>query len=371
MSGKIRVLIVDDSAFARFSISKQLSSDPEIEIIDTARNGIEALAKIKDLKPDVVTLDVEMPQMDGLTALGHIMSDYPTPVVMLSSLTVEGTDTTFKALNLGAVDFFAKPSPTAPAGVNDDVVGDLVAKVKVAAGIDRLRLKVMVKERLEKPRTIVPSRNIEGIAKRRQLHSPSRHRLIILGSSTGGPRALNELIPMLPGDLPAAILMVQHMPVGFTKSLAERLNDSAELDVKEAQTGDILSPGLALLARGGYHMTVDANGKIGLNMAPQECGLRPAVNVTMESAAQHYGKTILGVVLTGMGNDGTRGCGLIKDVEGEVIVEDQSTCVVYGMPRSIVDSGYADSILPLHRIADEIVKRCQVDSTVIAGGVHI
>ncbi len=350
----IRVLIVDDSAFARFSISKQIQADPEIQIIDTARNGIEALEKIKKLRPDVVTLDVEMPQMDGLTTLRHIMKDYPTPVVMLSSLTVEGTDTTIKALNRGAVDFFAKPSPAAPAGLHDDVVGDLVEKIKTAAKVDRswlMKQASKMPDESEKPR-----QKPATVAVKR---SSSMRRVIVLGSSTGGPKALNQVIPNLPGNLPATILMVQHMPIGFTKALAERLNSESELFVKEAEEGDIIKAGHVFLAPGGKHMTVDENGKLHLNGNPSECGLRPAVNVTMDSAVQVYQESVLGVVLTGMGSDGMRGTGLIKQFGGEVVVEHESTCVVYGMPKSVVEAGHADVALPLPQIAVEIIKRCK------------
>ena len=349
MSGKIRVLIVDDSAFARFSISKQISGDSEIEIVDTAHDGVDALDKIKKLKPDVVTLDVEMPRMDGLTALGHIMSDYPTPVVMLSSLTGEGTETTLRALDMGAVDFFLKPSPTAPAGIDDGVVGDLVEKIRAASRISISQLRAMARSKRTVSATKLAS------PKRRAL---SQRRVVIIGCSTGGPRALNELLPMIPGDLPAAILVVQHMPMGFTKSLAARLNEVAEFEVREADVGDVISPGLALFAPGGYHMLVDPSGHISLNRGPQECGLRPAVNTTMESAAQSYGRFTLGVVLTGMGNDGTRGAAQIRGAGGEVIVEDESTCVIYGMPKSVIEAGFADKVLPLSEIAGEIAKRC-------------
>lgn len=350
MNDRIRVLIVDDSAFARFAISKQISADPGIEIIDTARDGIEALDKIRHLKPDVVTLDVEMPQMDGLTALRRIMSDYPTPVVMLSSLTGDGTETTLKALELGAVDFFLKPSAVAPAGIRAEVVSDLLSKIKTAARVNVSRLRPAGRPAKPGP---------GGGKKPTTRRSVLQRRVIVLGCSTGGPRALNEVIPMLPGDLPASMLVVQHMPPGFTRSLAQRLDAISEIDIKEAQEGDTMRPGLALLAPGGYHMTVDANGRVTLNQEPTECGLRPAANVTMESAVRSYGQSVLGVVLTGMGHDGTRGTALIKRAGGEVIVEDESTCVVYGMPRSVVESGNADTVVPLPEIAGEISRRCR------------
>ncbi|MDD5092900.1 MAG: chemotaxis response regulator protein-glutamate methylesterase [Dehalococcoidia bacterium] len=352
MSNSISVLIVDDSAFARFAISKQIGAHPEMKVIGTARDGIDALEKIKQLKPDVVTLDVEMPKMDGLAVLKHVMSEYPTPVIMLSSLTSEGAETTLKALDMGAVDFFLKPSSAAPAGLSPEMVNDLVTKIRMAAKTDVSRMKTIA---------TVPRKSQAMEKKARKPRASIQNKVIVLGCSTGGPRALHRVIPSLPGDLPAAMLVVQHMPPGFTKSLANRLNDLSEVEVREAQEGDALKPGLVLLAPGGSHMTVNEGGRVSLNQGPMECGLRPAANVTMESVAKAYQKTALGVVLTGMGNDGTRGAGLIKKFGGEVVVEDESTCVVYGMPKSIVDAGYADRVLPLSQIAGEITKRCHVN----------
>lgn len=350
MTKKIRVLIVDDSAFARFSIAKRLRSDHEIEVVGHAGDGIEALEQTKALSPSVVTMDVTMPRMDGIEAVQKIMKECPTPIVMLSALTAEGADVTIKALEQGAVDFFLKHSLVSPVGSENDIK-ELVDKLKLAAGIDKAQLKPM-------PTKMRSIQNQKGLTEKN--HSTTMNRVIVLASSTGGPRALNEVIPVLPGDLPAAILMVQHMPVGFTKSLAERLNEASELDVREAKKGDILKPGYVYIAPGGSHMTVDANGRIDLNQGPQECGLRPAVNVTMESAVKVYGDAVLGVVLTGMGSDGTRGAGIIQKAGGQIIVEHESTCVVYGMPKSIVEADLADSILPLPRIASEVIARCKV-----------
>ena len=192
-------------------------------------------------------------------------------------------------------------------------------------------------------------------------------RVVVLASSTGGPRALAEVLPRLPDNLPAPILAVQHMPAGFTQSLAERLNESCQLSVKEAEEGDRIQAGVVLLAPGGKHMTVDSEGRIALNQGPQECGLRPAANITMQSAAEAFGASVLAVVLTGMGSDGTRGSGLIKKAGGEVIVQDEASCVVYGMPKSIVEAGYADAIVPLSEIPAEILRRCEAFQSVGTG----
>ena len=344
----VRVLIVDDSAFARLSISGRLSSDPEIEVVGVARDGIEALEKIKELKPSVITLDVEMPRMGGLKTLEHIMSEEPTPVVMLSSMTGNGTETTIRALELGAIDFFLKSSPATPVGLNG-LDNDLNTKVKLAARVDRARLKVTAKRREILPRP-------ERLAGR---HPSPLSKVIVIGSSTGGPGALYELIPNLPGDIPASILVVQHMPAMFTKSLADRLNQLSQIEVKEAEVGDSLRQGYALVAPGNYHMMVKMGGIIGLNQGPSVLGLRPAVDVTMQSVARVYGALSIGVVLTGMGSDGTSGTAAIKAAGGKIAAQDEATCAVYGMPRSVVESGNADKIVPLPQMADEIVLMCQ------------
>lgn len=346
----VRVFVVDDSAFARISICRQLRSDPEIEVVGIACNGIEALEKIRELKPDVVTLDVEMPKMNGLETLVHIMSEEPVPVVMLSSLTGNGTEATIRALELGAIDFFLKPAPAAPAGFYG-LSNDLNAKVKMASGVNRARLKAGTRR---KGRTI-RSRPRRLSEKQGFIKS----KVVVIGSSTGGPGALYELIPNLPGDIPAALLLVQHMPPGFTLSLADRLNQLSQIEVKEAHSGDSLSKGQALIAPGGYHVRISEDGKIMLDQGPPVLGLRPAVDVTMQSVAQVYGALSIGVVLTGMGSDGTKGAAHIRAAGGKITAQDEATCVIYGMPRSAIESGYVDKIVPLPQMAQEIVLMCQ------------
>ncbi|MFP3975012.1 MAG: chemotaxis response regulator protein-glutamate methylesterase [Dehalococcoidia bacterium] len=347
MDDKVRVLVADDSVFARFSISNNLKSDPEIEVVGTPRNGIEALKAVADLRPDVVTLDVLMPEMDGLVALERIMSECPTPVIMLSGLTGEGTEATIRALELGAVDFFLKPSASTPIG-SPEQVEDLCNRIKIAAKVEIGSLGA----------NHSPAAIRAGAREPSGRRSASLNRMIVIGSSTGGPRALTDLLPAFPARLPASILIVQHMPPGFTRSLAERLDSVCELDVKEAVSGETVRPGLALVAPGGYHMVVDEHGSVTLNDEPPECGLRPAVNVTMESVARCYGQSSVGVTLTGMGSDGTRGSALIKAVGGETIVQDQSTCVVFGMPRSVIESGNADRVVNLREIAEAVIEMC-------------
>jgi len=345
MRQKIQVLVVDDSAFARFSVSRHLQDDPDIEVIGFGRDGIDGVEKVRSLRPDVVTLDVEMPRMNGLLALEQIMSTCPTPVIMLSSLTGEGTEATIKALELGAIDFFLKHSQVSPAG-NDGMVNDLRAKIKVAA-----TAKVRRSEREACRQPAFFDTKTPCVRK-----AYPANKVVVIGSSTGGPRALYELIPGLPADIPAGVLLIQHMPPGFTKSLAERLNQISVVEVKEAEPGDVVGRGQVIVAPGGYHMTITKGAAIGLNQDKPVCGVRPSVDVTMESVAQSFGTSSLGVVLTGMGTDGTRGTSLIKAVGGRVVAEHESTCTIYGMPRSVIEAGNADRVVPLPQVASQVVK---------------
>lgn len=339
----IRVLVVDDSAFMRFAITKCLSEAAGIHVVATARDGIEALDLIRKLSPDVVTLDVEMPRLDGLATLREIMANFPRPVIMLSSVTTEGSRETIQALTYGAVDFV--PKPDVKANINA-IMDSLVDKIRRAA---RARVFALPKrqstERPPQPSASKPTRSLS-----------KRDRVVVIGSSTGGPRALNMVVPLLPRQLPAALLIVQHMPVGFTRSLAERLDSESEISVKEANPGDMLEVGCGLVAPGGFHMVLDANGKINLNQNPPVHGVRPSVDVTLASVAQHFGASSIAVILTGMGNDGTNGAALIRSAGGYVIAEDESTCVVWGMPRSVAEAGIAHAVLPLPQIAHAITK---------------
>jgi len=352
MTSQIKVLIVDDSAFARLIIARRLGRDPNLRVVGVAIDGVDALAKVRSLRPDVVTLDVEMPNMDGLTTLERIMDECPTPVVMLSRLTDQDTETTIKALEAGAVDFILKPS-YADAGFST-MTERLAEKVKLAAKVDVRRLKAI-------------SSSGKGIRQRSKVSTPSGTKttrkttpakVVVVGSSTGGPRALHELIPGLPADLPATLILVQHMPSGFTKSLASRLANFAQIEVKEAEANDRLRTGLALIAPGDYHLSVSNGDRVRLTREPPKHGLRPAVDVTMEAAARAYRDRCIGVVLTGMGSDGTAGAGIIKRLGGRVIVQDESTSAVYGMPRSVIEAGYADRVVPLPQMAQEILELC-------------
>lgn len=355
----IRVLIVDDSAYMRFTLGKALSAHPGLEVVGAAHDGQEALELIPKLQPDVITLDVEMPRLDGLSTLRQIMARWPRPVIMLSSLTTEGARETILALTWGAVDFVAKPATKANVAA---IMDEVIAKIQAAA-------QARVRARPPALTSFAPSPlstdgsqpgSGEGVGGRGRRESKStrplrlRDRVVVIGASTGGPGALHTVIPDLPADLPAAVLIVQHMPVGFTRSLAERLDSVSALAIKEAAPGDALEVGRALLAPGGFHMTVDENGRIALNQNPAVHGVRPAVDVTMASVAQRYGAATIGVVLTGMGRDGTNGALLIRSAGGQVIAEDESTCVVWGMPRSVVEAGAADVVVPLPQMATAI-----------------
>lgn len=335
----IRVLVVDDSAYMRYVLRNNLEMDPDIKVVETARDGIDALAKIAALKPDVVTLDLEMPRMDGFTALKRIMADCPVPVIIISSLTQEGADATIRALRLGAVDFVPKPIE----GILDirSVREELSSKIKHVSGVSVSRLKML---------SSTPTAKWNKVGSRYR----DCHQVVVIGTSTGGPRALHEVMSRIPASLPAGVLIVQHMPPGFTRSLSLRLDEVSPLRVKEAEEGDIVQAGQALVAPGGYHMAVATTREIELNQKPPEHGVRPAVDVTMEAAARVYGPATIGVILTGMGRDGTRGAGLIRRAGGCVIAEDESTCVVHGMPRCAKEAGVVDKVVPLDQVAGEV-----------------
>ncbi len=334
---KTRVLVVDDSAFMRYTISHHLSGQADMEVVGLASNGLEALEMIEALRPNVITLDVEMPKLDGLSTLRQIMGKHPTPVIMMSSLTKEGAAVTVEALTLGAVDFVTKPSQST--GVHQ-VLGDLSTKVRQAA---QARVRVV--------------RAGSGVT-RRGPSAPARRldRLVVIGSSTGGPGALREVITRLPGDLPAGVLVVQHMPPNFTRSLAERLDELSPLPVKEAERGDCLVQGQVLIAPGGQHLTIGGGGEISLNSGPAVNGVRPAVDVTLMSAVAAFGAKTLAVILTGMGHDGRDGSRALKQAGGRVMVQDEATCIVYGMPRSVAEAGLADRVVAIDAIAEAIAQ---------------
>lgn len=342
----IRILIADDSAFMRKLLSDLFSQQADFQVLDTARNGKEAVEKIRSLKPDLVTMDVNMPVMDGLAALETVVREgLPTRVVMISSLTKMGTDATIRALSLGAVDFIEKVA--GPISSITNIQQEILSKCRAA-----------VQAKMARSMSVERARPPVLCMEKRPLISNVNQKLIAIGTSTGGPRALQEVVTRLPKDLPCGVVIVQHMPPGFTKSLAERLNSLSELTIKEAENNDIISPGKAFIAPGNYHMTVEAQGNyrvIKLNQDPPLASHRPAVDVLFHSLAK-FGNKVVAVVLTGMGSDGAKGMKDIKAAGGYAIAESQSTAVVYGMPKAVVDLGLADKVLPVDEVANELVQ---------------
>jgi two-component system chemotaxis response regulator CheB len=348
---RIKVLVVDDSAFMRIIISDMLNADPKIKVIGEAKNGEEGVEMAKTLSPDVITMDVEMPKMDGIEAVKHIMAEKPTPVVMLSSITKDNADVTLEALAQGAFDFCTKPSGTLSLDI-DEVKEELISKIKgahasngnVGSGIERLHDTTQYETQIYNYAcTFVPANEGE-ISKK----------VIVIGSSTGGPRALDEIFSALPPGIPAGIVVVQHMPPYFTKALAERLDKHSAIHIKEGKVGDLVTNNSALIAPGGYHMIVN-NGKIRLNKGKLVNAIRPSVDVTMQSIAKTYGSNVIGVLLTGMGKDGAEGMKAIKEKGGKTIACDEKTSVIFGMPKEAIKLGCVDEIVPLYEIADTIM----------------
>lgn len=344
----IKVLVVDDSVFMRKLLSDLFAGEADFSVVDTARNGKDALDKVKRLKPDVITLDVEMPIVDGLQALELIMAECPTPVVMISSLTQAGAVTTLRALELGAVDFVAKTA--GPISNISEIKTQILAKCRTAA---RANVAQLVKKSIVS--TVMPPQQ----AVYSPLNKLTEERIVAIGTSTGGPRALQEVITKIPGNIPCGIVIVQHMPPAFTKSLADRLNSLSSVTVKEAEHNDVVKQGLVLIAPGDYHMLLEREGGkvvVKLNQNPPIGGHRPAVDPMMESVGRIYGSKAVGVILTGMGHDGAKGMQAIKRQNGQTIAEDQSTSVVFGMPKSAIELGVVDKVVPITGVAAEILK---------------
>lgn len=354
---RIKVLVVDDSAFMRRAISKMLEGEPDIEVCGTARNGEEAVLKAQQLQPDVITMDVEMPGMSGLDAVREIMSRADIPIIMVSALTQEGAETTFRALDLGAVDFIAKPDA---AYVNiRDVARDLVAKVRVFARRGTSR-RTMVK-----PKVAMPP--LAEAPPRVAVHA-GVFECVAIGTSTGGPVALSRIVPYLPAEFSTPIVIVQHMPPGFTRPLADRLNSSSHLKVVEGVEGMIMRKGQAIIAPAGRQLVLRRS----YGGDDVEVQLRdddghslhvPSVDVMAASVADVYGAGTLAAILTGMGQDGVVGLRKVKERGGFVIGQDAATCVVYGMPRAAAQAGLVDRVLPLDQIASAL---CDFTNTTFA-----
>lgn len=358
---KIRVVVVDDSAFLRRTLPRIFETDPEIEVVGTAADGAEGVQMVKDLRPNVVTLDVLMPVMDGLTALKHIMREAPTPAVMVSSVTREGAQETLDALSLGAVDFVPKPSGPVSLDI-DKVSAELIEKVKIAyttkikiaARVDVTRDKFRaITERLARGRPDVVAKPW------RRPGAPRGKRLIAIAASTGGPAALQLMVPLLPASINAGVVIVQHIAAGFTRPLAERLDELSQITVREAQDGALITPGVALVAPAGIHLTLSrASRGLVARLSPEPAGAlhRPSADVLFHSIADCCGAETCAVILTGMGKDGALGMLSIHERGGWTMAQDAATSVIDSMPRRAVELGGVDVELPLDEIAAEIVR---------------
>jgi two-component system chemotaxis response regulator CheB len=347
MSDRLRVLVVDDSALMRKLIPQALLHDPSIEVVGTAMDGEIGLRKIAELRPHVVTLDLDMPRMDGIEMLRQITRKHRVPVIVVSSQTDRGASLSLKALALGAFDFVAKP-PDAAAGRLDQIAAELALKIKVAAasGAPKMIITVPSLKRKEPRRTSMP-------------HWPSR--IVAIGVSTGGPNALQYLFSQLPEDFPGCLLVVQHMPEGFTEMFAHRLNESSAIEVKEAQSGDLLLAGRALICPGNRHMRVRRmeHGNVTILVdAPRVNGHRPSVDVLFQSVAREFTTNALAILMTGMGDDGAAGMGAVQSAGGMTIAQSPDTCVVDSMPRSAIERGFASRVVSLSNLSSVLQSKC-------------
>ena len=361
----VKVLVVDDSGFFRRRVSEILSADPGIQVVGTATNGREAIDQALALKPDVITMDYEMPTMDGITAVRHIMQRCPTPVLMFSSLTHEGARVTLDALDAGAVDYL--PKNFEEISRNPDKVKQLLCEKVHSISRSNRRYSGL-------PTVGLGSSHAPGMAQASAgpaapaaaraaapaSPAPRRkgYKLVAIGTSTGGPVALQRVLTQLPSTFPAPLVLIQHMPAAFTKAFAERLDKLCKIRVKEAEDGDLLRPGLALLAPGGKQMMVDGRGSVKILPGDERLNYKPCVDVTFGSAAKSFNDKVLAVVLTGMGADGREGARLLKQSGSQVWAQDEASCVIYGMPMAIVKANLADAVYSLDDIGRHLVEAC-------------
>jgi two-component system chemotaxis response regulator CheB len=343
-TGQVRVLIVDDSTFMRHVITRELTADARVNVVGAARNGVEAIAMARELHPDVITLDIEMPQLDGLGALPRILEVCQARVIMLSSNEGLGRANTVRALELGAVDFILKPSGAISPNLSS--IRETLLRAVHSAALAQVWHSTPMAQPTSPPRAAVP-----------QGHRQPARRLVVIGSSTGGPQALAAVIPRLPADLDAGVVVVQHMPAGFTASLAARLNDLSAVPVREAAMGDMVATGEVLIAPGDYHLRLVADGgalRVRLDQGPRVHGVRPAVDVALTSAAEVADGRVACAILTGMGRDGTAGAASIRAAGGWVLAQNEASCVIYGMPRSVIETGLATDVVALDDMASSI-----------------
>jgi two-component system chemotaxis response regulator CheB len=337
----LKVLVVDDSAFMRKFLSDIIQNDSELELVNTACDGEDALHKIVNFKPDVITLDIEMPRLNGLDTLKKIMQDNPLPVIMVSSHTRRDSEVTIEALSSGAVDFITKPSLFKGESA-EEIKRLLPLKIKAAASA-----RICNYQSLSFP---------EDRKRQPDLIGRLARRIVAIGSSTGGPRALEEVLRGLPAGLPAAVFITQHMPAGFTSSLSKRLDKISPIKVKEAGNGESILEGEAYVAPGGYHLLAVKDGTTFLSRAAPVNHVRPSADMMMESVAEAFGSSVIGVVLTGMGRDGAEGMARIKEKGGKTIVQDPCTAVISGMPQAVIKKGSADMVVPLEQVAPAITR---------------
>ena len=345
MKKPVKVLVVDDSALMRKLIPQMIERDPSIHVVGTALDGEFALEKIPELKPDVVTLDLDMPRMDGMETLRKIMRRHPLPVIVVSAHSKDGAMATFKALSFGAIDFISKPQD--PTSHMEQIADELIAKIKAAAKGQIVQLP----EPQTKPRK-----------QRTALRNGAPTKIVAIGVSTGGPQALDYVLSQLPADFPATILIVQHMPEGFTEMFARRLDETCAIEVKEAKSGDLLLPGRALVCPGNRHMKakrMPLGDVVLLTEGEKVNGHRPSADVLLHSVGYEFADRAVGVLMTGMGEDGAEGLGTIKNCGGLTIAQAEESCVVYGMPRAAVERGHAMRVISLEAMANTLQAQCR------------
>ncbi|MWV16803.1 chemotaxis-specific protein-glutamate methyltransferase CheB [Pseudomonas sp. L-22-4S-12] len=367
----VKVLVVDDSGFFRRRVSEILSADPNIQVVGTATNGREAIDQALALKPDVITMDYEMPMMDGITAVRNIMQRCPTPVLMFSSLTHEGARVTLDALDAGAVDFLPKNfedisrNPEKVKALLCEKVHSIARSNRRYSGYSPTPSPVAVPSSTPAPRVSAPAAALRspGAAPAPAAgNSPApkrkAYKLVAIGTSTGGPVALQRVLTQLPASFATPIVLIQHMPAAFTKAFAERLDKLCRISVKEAEDGDVLRPGLALLAPGGKQMMIDPRGAVRILPGDERLNYKPCVDITFGSAAKSFNDKVLAVVLTGMGADGREGARLLKQGGSQVWAQDEASCVIYGMPMAIVKANLADAVYGLDDIGRHLAEAC-------------
>src|SRR5947209_4677679 len=362
---KIRVLIVDDSAFMRKVLQGILAADPQLEVCGEARDGRDAVTQAEVLKPDVITMDINMPHMDGLQATEIIMSSNPRPIVVVSSESREGAEVTLKALELGAIDFVAKPSGGIDLDMNS-VKEELCRKLKVSAKVrvvrNATRSKLQQEIASSAPR-VEPAKSFGSVngsgaaAAPAPVRGNSKFPIVVVAASTGGPATLMKFVPYFPKDFPGAVILVQHMPGSFTAQFSQQLAEVSQMRVKEAESGEIMVAGQLYICPGSHHMRVSPTGRVSLDDGPRIGGYRPCADLTLESAAEYAGPMAIGVILTGMGNDGSKGVQTIRNVGGHVIAQAESSAVIFGMPQEAIKTGAVDQVLPMEVIYNAIEKR--------------